>query len=501
MRGLTIAAAIAAILGISASAYAELQNVEVGGSLRIRYSYYTLGGPDDDDRRFFDPTLRERFQFLRDGSLPAINARTSSFFNRGILFPNNRSLTTFLGGTAGGAFTDELAFAEQRTRLSVKADFTDEVTAFIELDSYSEWGTDFRSNYITGADGPGGADVNIYQAYVEANEMWGTPLRLRIGRQEMSLGSEWLVGVNNASSFFWGLSFDAVRADYITDEFTVTAWASKLAETFDEFTQGDVDFYGVYGSYLGLEDIVIDAYWMYVRDQESLTAFDVNIHTIGLRGAGTFNAFDFEAEVAYQFGEAEDEGIISLLDTTFDYGAFAANLEAGYTFDMTVAPRIFIGYAYFGGPEDEDDLFPLFDSDEDDLGFNRLFSNWEYTEFFANTDESNLHIIRGGVNASPTESIDVSLVAAYFMSAEDRSVNRILPWRDFEAESDIGLEVGLYADYAYTEDLIFRAGFAHFFPFDGIEDGNAIVFNGLGRYIDDEEDGYNYFFVETEISF
>ena len=80
------------------SVHAELQNVEVGGSIRIRGNYYN-----------FD------------------------------------SLT-------------DMSWIEQRTRLNVKADFTSEVSAFIEFDYYSGWGDDFRSNYLTGADFRSGGD-------------------------------------------------------------------------------------------------------------------------------------------------------------------------------------------------------------------------------------------------------------------------------------------------------------------------------------------------------
>src|SRR5690606_10838512 len=86
---------------------------------------------------------------------------------------------------------------------------------------------------------------------------------------ELSFGSEWLVGVNDASSGFWGLSFDALRLDYITDEFSVAAFVSHLAEGGgDGFLDDDVVFAGVYGSYTGLEDITIDAYYFGVFDDD-----------------------------------------------------------------------------------------------------------------------------------------------------------------------------------------------------------------------------------------
>jgi len=416
----------ALLCGVSAGAYAELQNVEVGGGIRIRGNWFDLGP------------------------------------------------------TTGG----EVAFVEQRTRLNFKADFTDNVSTFIEVDNYGNWGTDFRSDYLTGVDGAGAGDVSLYQAYIEANEMWGTPLRLRVGRQELAFGSQWLVGVNDASSLFRGLSFDAIRLDYTTDQFTVTAFASKLAEGLgNSWSKGDVDFYGIYGSYTGIEDVTIDAYWLYVRSDnaDARVPDDVFIHTIGLRGAGKVGAFDFEAEVAYQFGEIDR--------TNVDYGELGGNLEVGYTFDASVQPRIYLGGAYFGGDTGGD------------ASFNRLFSNWEYTEHFANTDESNLWLIRAGVSIMPTETVKLSLAATYF------SVDDTIDGPDFlffsgpDTDSDIGWELGLYASYQYSEDLAFRAGACHFFTNDGAEDGNAIINNGLGIFASGDNDDWNYLFVETEIKF
>ena len=407
----------ALLCGVSAGAYAELQNVEVGGGIRIRGNWYD-----------FDDTL------------------------------------------------PEVAFVEQRTRLNFKADFTDNVSTFIEVDNYGNWGTDFRSDYLTGLDGAGGGDVSLYQAYIEANEMWGTPLRLRVGRQELAFGSQWLVGVNDASSFFQGLSFDAIRLDYTTDQFTVAAFASKLAEGLgDLYSENDVDFYGIYGSYTGIEDVTIDAYWLYLRNDNGdarIPASDVDIHTIGLRGAGKVGAFDFEAEVAYQFGEIDGPG-----GADADYGNIGGNLELGYTFDASIQPRIYLGGAYFGG-----------DTNGDDVSFNRLFSNWEYSAFIENTELSNAWLIRAGVSILPTETVKLALAATYFQVDDDID------------NQDLGWEVGLYGSYQYSEDLAFRAGYVHYFGDDGLE-GEFVALNGLAPFAGDEDDDYDYLFVETEIKF
>lgn len=483
----------ALITSMGGAAYAELQNVEVGGSIRIRGNMYD-----------YDFTAADRIR-----PFTVVPVRT---------------------------FADA-TFFEQRTRLNFKADFTDEVSAFIELDSYDVWGEDFRSNYLTGADFRSASvnDVEAYQAYIEANEMWGVPLRLRVGRQEISLGSEWLVGTNDTGSFFSGLSFDGIRLTYATDMFSVDAVWSKLNERFGDFADDDTDFYTIYASYLGLEDIVIDAYWMYIIEDNSLPnagsldgrapgiagvtvgGDEVDLHTIGLRGAGTISGFDFEAEVAYQWGEIDRPRINFFRDNDLEYGNMGGNLEVGYTFDMTYQPRVYLGAAYFGGEDVTQQRFGLFGwgRDETDISFNRLFSNWEYSEFLDQFDAalSNSIVYRAGVSAMPTEQIELLLAASYFQADEPWVLRRgIFGWWNQENDEEMGLELGLYADYHYSEDLVFRAGYAHFFGDDGLGDqgniwwrplllGNAVRLNGLGRMTGSGDDDYNYLFIETELSF
>lgn len=479
---MTMTVILAALtVALAVPAFAELQNVEVGGSIRIRGSYYTPEG-------------------------------------------------------VGGSFIDQgnsLKFVEQRTRLNVKADFTDDVSAFIELDSWDVWGEDFRSNYITGADtrAASGNDIEMYQGYIETRETFGMPLTIRIGRQEILLGSEWLIGNNDTSSFFRGLSFDGVTARYEADSFSVTALFAKLAEVGNREEDGDTDLWGVYASYTGIDDVTIDLYWLFLDDGAAPTKvtprrpelfsnlgldllddfealfgvdqFDdtTTIHTIGLRGAGTISNFDFEAEFAYQFGDAtsavsgffnpDPASVLPFVygDDDEEYDAWAMNLEVGYTFDVSYQPRLYLGFAYFEGEDErEDDLGDLirsllpYSASGASVGFNRMFSDWEYTEILGATDLSNVLIFRGGASVQPTEDIEVRLDVTYLEADEETSTNGILfglPLFNRDNDDDIGWEIDLYITYNYSEDLTFEVGYAHFFADDGAEDGNFINGNGL----------------------
>lgn len=528
MRKTTLFVMAIALVATGFTASAELQNVTVSGEIRIRANYYTNTVASPGGTNLIWPAL------------PGVN------------WLSKRSIGTFGGaGNGNGILSifswdddgNDSGYVEQRTRLGVTADFTNEVSAFIELDSYDVWGEDFRSDYITGTDFRSASvdDVEIYQAYIEANEMWGMPLRLRIGRQEISLGSEWLVGTNDTASFFPGLSFDGIRLTYATDMFSVDVLAAQLFEGGVAEEDEDIWMYGIYGSYLGLEDITIDAYWLWVRDARSLNdtnfvwglewledIFDVddydvtNLHTIGLRGAGTIGAFDFEAEIAYQTGNADQVGFLFKPflygDDDADFDTWGANLEVGYTFDMAWQPRVYLGYAYFGGEDERDINFwewlsPWVEP-QASVSFNRLFSNWEYSEFIANTDLSNCHVFRGGVSAMPTENIELLLAISYFQTAEE--FDSPVYWKigDFripvapalsfwtqQNDSELGWEVGLYATYHYTEDLTFEAGWAHLFVGDGLEEGQFSAGNGLLYNGGTGDDDADYLYFETKIAF
>lgn len=425
MRTLTTLVIAALVLSMAGVAVAELQNVEVGGKLVIRGNYWRM-----DD----------------------------------------------LGASS---------FAEQRTLLNVKADFTNDVSTFIELDSYGDWGQNFRSNYLTGIDGRGASDVNLYQAYVNVKNLWGTPLSLRVGRQELVYGSEFLMGNNSSMPIAPGLSFDGIKLGFANDMFKVDAFAAKLAESFQNFGKGDLDLYGVYGSYIGIEDVTLDAYWLYVQDNR-VVGNDIDIHTFGLRGAGTLSGFDFDAEVAYQLGNVDGQPSACPLgfgEADVEYDTFAANAEVGYTFDTAWQPRPFAKFAYFGGGEADNCKW----SNDRTLPFNRLFSDISYSPFLdVNKNLTNLFFYGLGVQAMPTECVTLKLMGAFLDMDEDNPEMGSYGW-----------QVSACGTYHYSEDLAFSAGYSHFFgsDWDTTEDCPVYDWDGETTY------DFDYFWMQTEISF
>jgi hypothetical protein len=531
----------------SGVSFAEMQNVEVGGSLRIRGNYYTsAAGSDNPTARnpLFQGILTNSF---RPGSNPLAGLRYAPQPGRLAVY------SPFDWDDAGHA----LKWVEERTRLNVRADFSEKVAAFIELDSYDVWGEDFRSNYLTGSDSRAATadDVEVYQAYIEADELFGYPLRVRVGRQELKFGSGWLVAPNDTAALFYGTSFDGIRATWATELFSVDAFWSKLHESSPLEEDGDVDFSGLYASYLGIENVTLDAYWLWLRDAgrrsdtngpfglelvEDLAGVDdydvTNLHTFGVRAAGTAGALDFDVEAAYQTGEADAVGATfagaagPFGDAPSPYGpddaewdTWGANATVGYTFDCPWTPRVFANAAYFGGEDNRDvDILSWIGAIEcpfwhakPSVSFNRLFSNWEYTEFFENTDLSNAWLAKVGIGVKPAEKLQVTLMAAHFEALEPYEAmwptfnalgQRFTLWSPLsfigkDNSTDIGWEVEGIATYSYTEDLSFEVGWSHLFTGKGLAQGNFIAANGLGYVGGTDDDDADYLYFETKLAF
>jgi hypothetical protein len=293
----------------------------------------------------------------------------------------------------------------------------------------------------------------------------------------------------------------------------------------------------------GLLDTIED--WFGVDQYSDPTT----INTFGLRGAGTFGQFDFEGEIAYQTGDARsvvagnlNAGVpgffnpdpASLLGNSYgeddaEYDAIGANLELGYTFDTSYQPRVYIGAAFFEGEDERSDsfgdyirsFFPFAET-QASISFNRLFSDWEYSEFLSNTDLSNVMIFRAGLEAQLSESIHGLIALTYFEMDEAATTNGAaglafiggaLPFLGRESDDELGWELGLYLDYAYSEDLTFSFGYAHFFTGDGVGSndnwfllpdvvgGNFFATGGLTSPVGISDDDADYAFFETSISF
>ena len=439
MKKFILFAVVALVVAVGTDAYAEMKNVEVGGSVRVRW-----------DR--LDP-------LMFDDDNPGDD------------------------------------FASSTIRLNVGAELTEGVSAFIELQEIDIWGDldDMRVGFPGPSYGYWGYDIygemsqtslvgvppslydedgfSLYQGYILIEDVGGLEgISLKIGRQELAYGTEFILGNND---FGPGLSYDAVAAIWAQEDVRVDLFAAKLAEgrtRWGSEDDADVDLYGIYSSYLGLEDIVVDSYFVFLRGADirydwpgqlpvpevpSSDDDPLQLYTIGGRIGGMYDWVDYNLEGAFQWGDNGWGG---------DYDAWALDAGIGYTFDVDMNPRIGFNYTFSSGDDDEND-----DDIETFLApFSDNYHRYGYMDLFG---LGNLNVFKWSATIEPTEKIGVGLHALHFLAVEHE--DRIAPFSFWaggpntgeEAHSDtIGTELDLVTDYAYSEDLSFELAFAYFWP-------------------------------------
>lgn len=525
MRGWVIfLGTLVVLMGISVTTYAELQSVEVGGELRIRGRHW---GGSWAGTRFpggrFNPYNPARFP-----------GRPLGPFGISSLYDWDRR-------------GPDRTFYEQRSAINVKANFSDDISAYIELMDFATWGEDFRSNYVTGIDlrAASNDDLEVYQGYIEARNMFEMPLRLRVGRQELVMGSGWLIA--NQISPVLGLSFDAIRLTYETDTLSVDAFTAKLVETTGNIFGDDADLHGIYLTYKAYKPLNIGAYWFWIRDDreidetpgasalvrlaETIRGFNdygtSHLHTVGIRLNGASAGFDYNLDVAYQFGAAEQVGTSFKLfgpygDTDAEYDNWAFDAEVGYTFDCAWSPRVFLGGAWYQGEDNRDisvgEWLNPFRKPEASVSFNRLFSNIWYTASYdilgGAAAMSNFWQARTGVVVKPTENISSSLRFGYFWADKTFALpktfrlgrldipapNMLSFWTE-PSDGDLALSAMFWIRYNYSPDLFFSVGWERIFSKDGITDGNYIFKNGLEFSGGTDRSDADYIWFDTGLKF
>ena len=476
MKRITLLLALTLVVALVVPAVAEVEEITVGGSIIVQGEYLE----------------------------PGVGAAASYNLDLNGVIDTPADIVTVTQPTGLNDDITSQAWYSQRTRVNVDATLSGGVRAFVELQAYDFWG-DIDDGDSAGSESSteaGNDVVALYQAYIDMNNVADYPVMVRIGRQELSYGREFMIGNNDDGANFSGLSFDAIKLVYTDEDFQVDAWASKLRDLNTALAPAlvqddDTDFYGVYATYSGFENTVIDGYGLLVRN--GLSGGDVDyLYTIGARAAGTWDVMgalpgllDYNAEFAYQFGDTNAGG---------DYEAWALNAMAGYTFtDVQWTPRLEAEYAYFSG---DDDVL-----DTDTESFSRLFSDVHYGDLelggTLDAATTNMHIIRIGGSAVPVEKLTVSADFLIFLLAEEDGLgitfgnaqvgNVILgPLNAAGDDDSVGYELDLAASYQYTEDLNLTVGWAHLFVDDAME-------NAFGGGTNDDD--IDYLYVQAALDF
>lgn len=327
----------------------------------------------------------------------------------------------------------------------------------------------------------------LQQLFVDVRPLGtGSPLLVRIGRQDLSYGAERFV-----SPLRWVNSrrrFDAVKLVWEAPQWQFDVFYAKPVlpirrNQFDRWDE-EFDFYGAYWTYSGIPDHGVDVFFFANDDTRNRTnpngrAGDVTRMTLGGRFYGKRCGFDYDAVLAGQWGEWAGDSI----------RAWAWTLDGGYTFeDLKCKPRIGAGFDWASGDrnptdgtvETFDQLFPL---GHKYLGFMDFFGR-------QNIQAANVNVSAWVVPKRVQSRI--AYHAFWLQSKDDAIYNAggVPGRRDRTGES--GREIGHEIDWTLLwkvdphQSVLF--GYSHFF------DSDVIINTGPSEDAD-------FFYVQYSVKF
>lgn len=334
-----------------------------------------------------------------------------------------------------------------------------------------------RSAFKTGGSSPETIDqdsLDLQQEFIDVrlSQKAGHPVTLRVGRQELLYGSTRLVSVREGANI--RRSFDGMKTMVRIDPWAVDAWVTRPVNTqeglFNDRTASDRAFWGAYAVYKpGPGRSSLDVYYLGIRRENATYnqgKADETRHTAGLRPWGTIGNWDYDLELAYQFGRFGHANI----------NAWMVATNCGYTFrSLRFKPRIGMKVEVASG-----DRNPKSASLQT---FNPLFHN---LLLFNETDLvglSNLIDIHPYFSFRPAKTIWWSFDWAFFWreTTHDAVYNNVTQIQRRPAKSSnpyTGSAASTFLRWQVTTHLAMYGAYSHFFS------GPFIKETGPGKDVD-----------------
>jgi len=332
-----------------------------------------------------------------------------------------------------------------------------------------------------------GIDVNrwdLQNAFVDLKvlERDDKPVWLRVGRQEMSFGSQRLISSldwANTRRNFEGLRINSPGTTWDLDAWLVHPLNSATAGTgqglgvfrndhaFDQ-PEKSITFGGGWATYKGIKDHTIDSYFLWSQYDlpvvggagfqppppfPPVNSFPLgDIYTVGTRWLGTFNvdggerAFLTDVEGGYQFGNNKGQEVQA--------GYFVAG--GGHTWKTVKwEPTVWMFYDWASG-----------DSNPADGKNNTAFQYYglvhAYLGLIDNVARQNISDINYRVQLKPSKKLQLQAAHHFFQLASSNDSLYTVSGQRFGTPgghgSDIGQELDLVATYTYNQNISIEAG-------------------------------------------
>jgi len=424
--------AVAALCGLAASTFADVQNIRLSGDIRVQ-GYYMNGTGND--------------------------------------------------GTTGKQSSDE-QFITQRTRVSVEADLEDHVLVVVTLQADGIWGQNSSPALL--AAGNKGWTVGLDEAYVQLRELFYSPATLKVGRQYLNYGSGLIISSSDLTQY----NFDAGRLVLDYHPLTIDVVAAQLANgqlfTSRPAGGGQSDLLFVNAKYDGGSSALktVEAYVGWVNQTALFpvagnTAIPPTFNgsspiILGLRtDLAPTEGLTASLEGAYELGNAD--GINST--KAKDISSFIAKAAVTYTMKgvaWTPAFNADYTYAQGGGTGGRHNFVPWFDGVDNGVLFGPVLSD--------------VQIFNLGASVKPCANTTLALEGFYYLKADSKTTPVFSnPNYDFgglgyaavTGHREIGYELDAVAGYDYSKDVRLQLVYAAFIPQynGGISGGDSRVAN------------------------
>ena len=341
-----------------------------------------------------------------------------------------------------------------RTKVRTDIAFSEELSARIDLLDCREWDSDRRPRSHND-------ELDLHQAYVQFDDLFAAPLMLRLGRQELDLGSRRLISAPTWSNSL--RSFDAARLSWVGDAVDLHGFFGSVVvhedDRFNEHRHGEAicgifsTFKGLGGPKLGLYSVNLFSRKHEVAGEDGREG-DHERHTLGTRLYGKLSPrWTYDLELAHQRGRYAHDRIRT----------WAFHADTAYTFDLPWQPTIQPLLNWATGDKDPDDgrrntFDPLFACSHGPYGMIDFF-HW-----------MNVQELACRFKVRPARKLTVTAEVHRYWLDEDTDAwytcTRRAKRRDRSGRSgdQVGHELSLMARYALSRQLTLEGGWARFFP-------------------------------------
>lgn len=461
--------ALALVFGVTCAAYAEVQNVKVSGDLTmagvVRDNFdltKTPSGPDD----------------LHHGTYQNYDDKEKDFFSI--------------------------------ARVRVDADLTDNVSATVRLLNERNWNGDSTTGYVANRNIGGlyGNNINhetmvdLDLAYVTLKEFLYSPLSLKVGRQELHLNNDWMIGDPDTNIFSGRTalaegdlsarkSFDSVRATLDYNPLVVDLIYAKTAEN-NVTVNDDTNLYVANAAYTLDKNTTLEGFfYAKVKGAKNTPVTHVTVlprpnwqndtkqnadkvFALGARAVNkTVKNLTVDLQGAYQFGTynpAYDVNAFTSGGSNANYADCgnrrAWGIEALLDYDLKdikmiskYAPSVSAAYVYLSGA-DRGRV-----GNADYTGWDPMFENQTFGHIAnAILGFTNQQIFGLSAKAKPFQDVGVKVdcygywvAKSYLPAGSVVNLSTVSGARQFLTNkgSSLGQEYDLTVTYDYTEDVQF----------------------------------------------